>query len=91
MFSRYLSLDMQLLCTSFSPMMLTGFGRPSRIVYCVKNLLPTSSDFYVTASLTKYIPLDGSLHVSRGMSLAKEMTSGGGEGTLTSEVAPSIF
>ena len=78
MFSRYLSLDMQLLCTSFSPMILTVFGRPSRIVYCVKNSLPTSSDFHVTASLTKYIPLDGSLPVSRRMGLAKEMTSGGG-------------
>ena len=61
------------------------------IVYCVKNSLPTSSDFYMRASLTKYIPLDGSLHVSRGMSFAEEMTSGGGEGTLTSAVAPSIF
>ena len=38
-----------------------------------RHSLPTSSDFYVTASLTKYVWLDGSLPVSQGMSLAEEM------------------
>ena len=42
-----------------------------------RHSLPTSSDFYVTASLTKYVWLDRSLPVSQGMSLAKEMTSWG--------------
>ena len=43
----------------------------------MRDPLPTSSDFYATASLTKRIPSDESLPVSQGMSLAKEITSGG--------------